>query len=215
MVFKKDPYLLERSKLINYLQEMGIRHPQVLEAMSTVPRHVFVEDKDKDRAYLDEPLLLQEDQTISQPYVVALMTEALLGGKPISSVLEIGTGSGYQTAILAQLADKVYSVERIKRLADGAKAHLQSIGITKVELKHGDGFQGWKEHAPYDGIIVTAAPLKPPPALLEQLADEGRMIIPIGEEDAQHLVLYIRHQDKFETIPLGGVRFVPLLTGVR
>lgn len=211
----KNLYHRERLKLVNHLEKMGIRDTSVLKAIGTVPRHIFIGKDYQDKAYSDEALPFQEGQTISQPYIVALMTSILLGENRLSSVLEVGTGSGYQTAILAQIADKIYSVERIRSLVEQAKTRLQSMGINKVEFRHGDGYQGWKEHAPYEGIIVTASPPEVPSALLEQLAEGGRMVIPVGEENDQQLVLYIRHQNKFETMVLEGVRFVPLLTGVR
>lgn len=213
---KKDKYYAQRVALVDHLKEVGIRHPAVLKAILKVPRHVFVEEDYQELAYQDTPLPIREEQTISQPYIVARMTEILLGDRDhLHSVLEIGTGSGYQTAVLAELVDKPYSIERVQALMELAKIRLQSLAINNVELRFGDGSKGWEEQAPYEGIIVTASPLETPPLLLKQLTEGGRLVIPVGPTLLQQLKLYIRQGDKIEITSLEGVRFVPLVTGVR
>jgi protein-L-isoaspartate(D-aspartate) O-methyltransferase len=200
-----------RDRLIQRLREEGIRDERVLEAILHVPRHVFVDEALASRAYEDTALPIGHGQTISQPYIVALMTQALIAGGRLKKVLEVGTGSGYQTAVLAGLVDEVYSVERIEPLMKLARKRLREIGCRNVHIKLSDGSWGWKEHAPYDGIIVTAAPAAVPPALLEQLAPGGRLVIPVGGPTMQELLL-VQQTDKGpiqERLEL--VNFVPLV----
>ena len=187
----------------------GIRDQWVLAAMRKIERHRFVSEAQRSGAYEDHPLPVGEGQTISQPYIVALMTEALaLQGD--ERVLEVGTGSGYQTAILAELAAEVYSVEILPRLAEQARATLEDLGYRNVHIRLGDGSEGWAEHAPYQGILVTAAPPQVPPALLEQLAEGGRLVIPVGVQ-SQELELHTRRPEGFRVERLAAVRFVPLV----
>ena len=200
-----------RDRLILRLREEGIRDERVLEAILHVPRHVFVDEALASRAYEDTALPIGHGQTISQPYIVALMTQALIAGGRLKKVLEVGTGSGYQTAVLAGLVDEIYSVERLEPLMKLARKRLREIGCRNVHIKLSDGSWGWKEHAPYDGIIVTAAPAQVPPALLEQLAPDGRLIIPVGGPTMQELML-VQQTDKGpiqERLEL--VNFVPLV----
>jgi len=192
------------------IKARGVSNRNVIAAMLKVPRHMFVPDDMVPYAYDDYPLPIGEGQTISQPYIVALMTE-LLEPKPTDVVLEIGTGSGYQAAVLAQIVKKVYSVERISKLAEFARKNLRMLGINNVEVILGDGWYGLPEHAPYNGIIVTAAPEDVPKPLLDQLADEGRLVIPIGA-DFQRLWVIRREGEIFERIPSIPVRFVPLIS---
>jgi len=188
----------------------SVKNIKVLEAMRKVPRHAFVPDGMKAFAYADEPLPIGEGQTISQPYIVAYMTEVLEleGGERI---LEVGTGSGYQTAVLAEIAAEVYTVEVVSSLSLRAQEVLKSLGYVHIQFKIGDGTLGWKEYAPYDAIVVTAAPDSVPKALEEQLKDSGRMIIPVGVE-FQELVLVVRERRKFKKQRLLPVRFVPLIS---
>jgi protein-L-isoaspartate(D-aspartate) O-methyltransferase len=178
--------------------------------MGKVPRHLFVEEALVGRAYGDYPLPIGEKQTISQPYMVALMTEALNPG-PKDRILEIGTGSGYQTTILAELCSKVYSIERIKVLAERAEKILKNLGYTNFLIKVADGTNGWKEEAPFDGILVTAGAPSVPQVLMEQLADGGRLIIPIGDEFSQSLTRVIREGDSYHHSSLTGCVFVKLI----
>jgi len=188
----------------------GISDPLVIKAMKKVPRHLFVDEGLRSRAYDDYPLPISYGQTISQPYIVALMTEALhLKGN--ERVLEIGTGSGYQSAILAEIVDTVYSVERIPGLAKKSREILDSLGYHNVIIKVGDGTYGWKDKAPFDGIIVTASAPSIPEPLLEQLKDGGRLIIPVGDIFSQDLVLVVREGNRFKKSSYGGVRFVKLV----
>jgi protein-L-isoaspartate(D-aspartate) O-methyltransferase len=200
-----------RDRLIQRLREEGIRDERVLEAILHVPRHVFVDEALASRAYEDTALPIGHGQTISQPYIVALMTQALIAGGRLKKVLEVGTGSGYQTAVLAGLVDEIYSVERLEPLMKLARKRLREIGCRNVHIKLSDGSWGWKEPAPYDGIIVTAAPAQVPPALLEQLAPGGRLVIPVGGPTMQELML-VQQTDKGpiqERLEL--VNFVPLV----
>jgi protein-L-isoaspartate(D-aspartate) O-methyltransferase len=201
-----------RDRLVARLQEEGIGDARVLAAISRTPRHLFVDEALATRAYEDTALPIGFGQTISQPYVVARMTEVLLAPRPLGKVLEIGTGCGYQTVILAQLTEQVYSVERIGELSKRARETIRELGVRNVSLKVGDGWEGWPEHGPYDAIVVTAAPDKLPPRLLEQLADGGRMVIPVGEvQGKQKLLLLTRNGDDFEEQMLDWVSFVPLV----
>jgi|TARA_R110001599_G_scaffold263208_1_gene463815 protein-L-isoaspartate(D-aspartate) O-methyltransferase len=199
-------------RLVQRLKESGIESDRVLEVMGQVPRHIFLDEALSHRAYEDTSLPIGYGQTLSQPYIVARMTELLLRHEP-ARVLELGTGSGYQTAVLSQLFDDIYSVERIKPLQDRARDRLRQLNIRNVMLKHADGGMGWPERGPFDGIIVTAAPMEVPTELLEQLADGGVLVAPVGEEH-QVLVEVIRNGDRFERRDLEPVRFVPLLGGV-
>ncbi|HEX5314384.1 MAG TPA: protein-L-isoaspartate(D-aspartate) O-methyltransferase [Gammaproteobacteria bacterium] len=203
-----------RERLIERLREEGISDVRVLAAMRAVPRHLFVEEALASRAYEDMPLPIGHGQTISQPYIVALMTAALVAGEPPKRVLEIGTGCGYQTAVLARLVAEVWSVERIRALLGRARKTLLELGIRNVNLRYGDGGEGWAECAPFDAILVTAAPEEVPPALLAQLAPGGRLIVPIGTRGAQRLMLYRRGESGIESEPMGAVSFVPFAPGV-
>lgn len=201
-----------RMRLVQRLKESGIESDRVLEVMGQVPRHIFLDEALSHRAYEDTSLPIGYSQTLSQPYIVARMTELLLKHAP-ARVLELGTGSGYQTAVLSQLFDQIYSVERIKPLQDRARDRLKQLNIRNAMLKHADGGMGWPERGPFDGIIVTAAPMDVPEELLEQLADGGVLVAPVGEQK-QVLVEVIRNGDEFERRELEPVRFVPLLGGV-
>ncbi len=204
-----------RERLVQRLREQGIRDPQVLDRVRNVPRHVFVDEALASRAYEDTALPIGFGQTISQPYVVARMTEALLGPLgTLNNVLEIGTGCGYQTAVLAPLVGRVSTIERIKPLLDRAKLRLKDLGIKNVRFRHGDGSLGWKAHAPYDAILVAAAPHAVPPALLGQLSPHGgRLVLPVGPEGAQELVRITRRDEQYVRDKLGSVSFVPLVGG--
>jgi len=202
-----------RERLTQRLYEEGIRHPAVLEAISNTPRHLFVDEALAHRAYEDTALPIGHSQTISQPWIVGRMSELLLEGGPLNKVLEIGTGSGYQSAILAQLVERVFSVERIAALQQQAKQRLAQLGLHNVVFRFGDGFEGWNALAPYQGILVTAAAPEVPPALLEQLADGGRLVIPVKNESKQQLQLIVRQGQAFSITRLDTVRFVPLLGG--
>jgi len=203
-----------RDRLIARLREQGIANPQVLERIRSVPRHVFVDEALASRAYEDTALPLGHGQTISQPYIVARMTEALLEGGAPRKVLEVGTGCGYQTAVLAPLVTTVYSVERIAALQLRARRVLRDLRISNVFMRHGDGFEGWPPYAPYDGILVAAAATAVPPALLEQLGNGGRLIMPVGPDREQRLLRITRRGDGFEREDLGPATFVPLLQGL-
>jgi protein-L-isoaspartate(D-aspartate) O-methyltransferase len=188
----------------------GIRDPRVLEAMRGVPRHAFIPAELASAAYHDRPLPIGHGQTISQPYIVALMTE-LLTLQPGDHVLEIGTGSGYQAAILAHLSAEVISIERIEPVAERARKLLADLGITNITIIVGDGTEGYSPAAPYDGIIITASTPEIPPPLKEQLADRGRLVAPVGGRDLQELVRLVRHGGEIEEESFGGVMFVPLI----
>jgi protein-L-isoaspartate(D-aspartate) O-methyltransferase len=198
--------------LAQKLQSEGISNTAVLQAIAHSPRHIFVPEILAHKAYDNTALPIGQGQTISQPYIVAKMSELLLADGRPQNILEIGTGSGYQTSILAQLTDKVFSVERIKALQWQAKRCLRAMDLHNVAMKHGDGWQGWRSKGPYDAIIVTAAPSSVPPALLEQLADGGRLIIPVGEQ-TQILKIITRDGDVFNEQQVEAVRFVPLVPG--
>lgn len=203
-----------RERLVQRLTEQGIRDPRVLDRIRNVPRHLFVDEALGSRAYEDTALPIGHGQTISQPYVVARMTEAAtLGGTP-ARVLEIGTGCGYQTAVLAPLVGRLYSIERIAGLLTRAKERLRELGIRNVRFKHGDGNLGWPSQAPFDAILLAAAPHAVPQQLLAQLVEGGRLIAPIGPEGRQELLRLTRRGDQFVRERLGFVSFVPLLGGV-
>lgn len=202
-----------RERLIQRLRDEGIRNQAVLEAMRNVPRHIFVEEALASRAYENTALPIGQGQTISQHFIVARMTELLLETTPMETVLEIGTGSGYQTAILSKLVKRVYSVERIKSLQLQARKRFQELHIRNVRLHHRDGGMGLPEYAPFDGILVTAAPEGIPRALVDQLNIGGCMILPIGNRVEQVLVRVIRTRNGYEKELLEQVIFVPLLGG--
>lgn len=202
-----------RDRMTLRLKEQGISSAKVLAVMSETPRHIFVDEALASRSYEDTALPIGYNQTISQPYIVAKMTELLLEDGALSKVLEIGTGCGYQTAILAKLVDKVYSVERIEPLLKKAKDNLADLKLYNINLKHSDGGWGWFEHAPYDGILVTAAPVEIPETLLQQLAMGGVMIVPVGDANQQSLYKVTRTEKSFEKEVLEAVSFVPFLSG--
>jgi protein-L-isoaspartate(D-aspartate) O-methyltransferase len=203
-----------RDRLVQRLRDQGITDPAVLDRIRNVPRHIFVDEALGTRAYEDTALPIGFGQTISQPYIVARMTEALLAAGPLSKVLEVGTGCGYQTAVLAPLVTKLYSIERIEPLYLRAKLRLDELDLRNVRLKHGDGILGWKSLAPFDGILVAAAPISVPEALLKQLQVGGRLIVPIGAEGHQELIRFTRKENRIDRQSLGAVAFVPLLNGV-
>lgn len=209
-----DRYQKKRLKMVSsQLRARGISDPRLLKAMETIPRHQFIEDALRDQAYNDNPLPIGENQTISQPYIVALMTEALeLTGR--EKVLEIGTGSGYQTAILAALCDRVFSIERIGTLAAKARKTLDELGCYNVAIRVGDGTYGWREESPFDAIIVTAGAPAVPKNLIEQLVVGGRLVIPAGSRNLQSLYRIRRLSEDpnlIEEEDLGGCRFVDLV----
>lgn len=201
-----------RDRLIERLREKGIRSEQVLEVLRRTPRHLFVDEALSSRAYEDTALPIGFNQTISQPYIVARMTEVLLVTQP-RKVLEVGTGSGYQAAVLAQLVPKVYTVERILAMVPLARQRFRELGLRNVSLKQSDGTWGWPQQAPFDAILVAAAPAEIPPALLDQLIDGGRMVIPVGAGNSQTLVVITRRGTRFERENLEPVSFVPLVGG--
>lgn len=202
-----------RDRLVQRLVEQGIRSEAVLGRIRNVPRHLFVDEALASRAYEDTALPIGLGQTISQPYVVARMTEALLDGFEGETVLEIGTGCGYQTAVLAPLVRRIYTVERLPELLRRARRLLRELDLYNVQFRPGDGWEGWRKYAPYDGIIVTAAAPETPEKLLQQLAPGGRMVIPVGPAGCQDLLLVTRRSDHFEQTSLGAVSFVPLVQG--
>ena len=202
-----------RDRLVQRLRDHGIRSDAVLNQIRNVPRHLFVDEALASRAYEDTALPIGHGQTISQPYVVAKMTEALLDGFEGETVLEIGTGCGYQTAVLSPLVKKIYSVERIPELLRKTKQRLRQLDIYNVQFRPGDGWEGWPKYAPYDGIIVAAAANVIPEKLLDQLAPGGRLVMPVGAPGYQELTLVTRMDDHFEQQSLGGVSFVPLVPG--
>ena len=203
-----------RGRLVQRLQDEGISNQSVLNVMGSTPRHLFVDEALSHRAYEDTALPIGGGQTISQPYIVARMTEILLESGPCNRALEIGTGSGFQTAILAQLMDNVFSIERIRALQEKARKQLVALGALNIQYRYGDGGEGWPEKGPFDCIIVTAAAPSLPQALLSQLTDGGRMVIPVGASNGeQHLYLIQRVGDDYEKHVLEAVKFVPLLGG--
>lgn len=204
-----------RDRLAVNLKEKGIENTAVLNAIRNTPRHIFIDEALAHGAYENNALPIGYNQTISQPYIVAKMTELLLADKPLQKVLEVGTGSGYQTAILAQLVGKVYSVERIKPLQDRAAIRLDALSIKNIHLKHTDGGMGLDTYAPFDAILVTAAPDEVPAELIEQLAVNGTMVIPVGGSNGQSLkVIKKKATGQVDTQIVEAVNFVPLLSGV-
>ena len=203
----------QRARMVQeQLQARGISDRRALEAFLSVPRHLFVPKELEGDAYTDHPISIGHGQTISQPYMVALMTQ-LLRLQGHERILEIGTGSGYQTAILAELALEVYSVERISPLAEAALKRLERLGCLNVHLSLGNGSLGWPEHAPYDGVLVAAAATDVPQPLLDQMADGGRLVLPIGGQDTQTLTLVEKHGSRIELRPITSCVFVPLISG--
>ena len=203
-----------RNRLVEQLRSMGVTDEAVLEVIRTTPRHLFVDEALASRAYENTALPIGYGQTISQPYIVASMTQALRATGSLGKVLEIGAGCGYQSAILAHLAERVFSIERIAALADKLRTRLHELRIRNIRVRHGDGSNGWTEHAPFDGILVAAAPVGVPDILFDQLAMGGHLIIPVGRTGHQELRLYKKTVEGIEEEFLERVSFVPLLEGV-
>ena len=203
-----------RDRLVQRLREQGIANMSVLDRIRNLPRHIFVDEALASRAYEDTALPIGFGQTISQPYIVARMSEALLEGPPLKKVLEVGTGCGYQTAVLSPLVAQIYSIERIAGLQERARERLKELGVRNVRFKVGDGSEGWRTQAPFDGIIVAAAPLIVPEELVNQLAVNGRLVVPAGPEGQQQLLRIVRREQGVEKRVLGPVSFVPLVGGV-
>lgn len=201
-----------RDRLVTRLRDEGIENQDVLDAIRNTPRHLFVDEALASRAYEDTALPIGYNQTISQPYIVAAMTELLIAHQP-HKVLEVGTGSGYQAAVLSSLVDKIYTVERIEPLLTLARQRFRQLGLRNIRAAHSDGTVGWPDFVPYDAIIVTAASETIPDALLHQLAPIGRLIIPVGKPGKQRLTVITRNDDVFEREDLDPVTFVPLLKG--
>lgn len=201
-----------RDRLVQRLREHGIADERVLAVIGAVPRHIFIDEALSTRAYEDTALPIGHGQTISQPFIVALMTKALLN-RPRERVLEIGTGSGYQTAVLAALVKRVFTVERIAPLIERARERFRALKLRNIRVKYDDGNMGWADQGPFDGIIVTAAARSVPDALREQLAVGGRIVIPVGDDRSQELKVIDRTEDGFIEESLEYVRFVPLLRG--
>ena len=206
--------LRTRDRLVQRLRDQGITNLTVLDRIRNLPRHIFVDEALASRAYEDTALPIGFGQTISQPYIVARMSEALLDGAPLKRVLEVGTGCGYQTAVLAPLVERIYTIERIEGLQKRARARLKELGVSNVRFKVGDGSMGWRSQAPFDGILVAAAPLIVPEELIEQLVMGGRLVVPAGPEGKQQLLCIVRREQGTEQKVLGSVSFVPLVGGV-
>lgn len=202
-----------RDRLVLRLREQGITDERILDVINFTPRHVFIDEALAHRAYEDTALPIGFSQTISQPYIVARMTEELLSNGPLDKVLEVGTGSGYQAAVLAQLVNKVVTVERISGLLDKAVVLFRLLGLRNIQYKHADGVMGWPEKGPFDGIIVTASPRRVPEELIAQLKVGGRMIVPLGQPSHQELILLCKTQDGTTSRVLEAVKFVPLIGG--
>jgi protein-L-isoaspartate(D-aspartate) O-methyltransferase len=203
-----------RDRLVDKLRSMGIRSERVLEVIRTTPRHLFVDEALASRAYENNALPIGFGQTISQPYIVAAMTQALVESGPLKKVLEIGAGCGYQSVIMAQFAESVYSVERIAALANRLRARFHELGVNNVRVRHGDGCLGWSHYGPYDAVLVAAAAVEIPEPLLEQLQTGGRLLIPLGARNAQQLMLITKTAAGVERQVLDNVSFVPLVEGV-
>ena len=215
-IFASDPYLQKREWMVDHdIKGRGIKDKKVLDAMGKIPRHLFVDDYLKDRAYADHPLPIGEGQTISQPYVVALMTEALKL-KPTDRVLEIGTGSGYQAAVLAEIVKEVYTIEIRKSLAEKTDKRLKDFNYKNIKVKYADGYLGWEEFAPFDAIILTASANHIPPPLIRQLKEGGRLIIPLGSTVYyQTLTLATKKKNELYLEQMGSVAFVPMTGDVQ
>jgi protein-L-isoaspartate(D-aspartate) O-methyltransferase len=207
-----DPYIQKRKVMIeNDIKGRGIKDKKVLDVMGRIPRHLFVDENLRERAYSDYPLPIGEGQTISQPYVVALMTEALVL-KPTDKVLEIGTGSGYQAAVLAEIIKEVYTIEIRKSLADIATKRLNDLGYKNVKVKYADGYFGWEEYAPFDAIIITAAANHIPAPLIKQMKEGGRLIIPLGSTVYyQVMTVATKKKGELDVVQMGSVAFVPMI----
>jgi protein-L-isoaspartate(D-aspartate) O-methyltransferase len=210
-----------RDRLVQRLSENGISNPAVLERIRSVPRHLFVDEALASRAYEDTALPIGQGQTISQPWVVAMMTQALLpppgnsrAVPPLGKVLEVGTGCGYQTAVLSPFARQIFTIERLAGIQRAARTRLNELGFGNIRYRHGDGFQGWPGQAPFDAILVAAAPAEVPAALLEQLAPGGRLVIPVGPAGQQDLLRVTRTPDGLHRELLCEVSFVPLVEGM-
>ena len=203
-----------RDRLITRLRESGITDERVLEIVRQIPRHLFMDEAIATRAYEDTALPIGYGQTISQPYIVARMTEAILQDTLPRRVLEIGTGSGYQTAVLARLVEQVYSIERIGALLSQARQRLAKLQLTNIQYRLGDGYEGWTKHAPFDAILVAAAPEQIPEGLLTQLAEGGKLVIPVGKNQEQRLTVITRKGDDYSHQPMDWVSFVPLVKGM-
>lgn len=212
LLLAADPYAQQRKKMIEHdIKGRGVKDKKVLEVMGKIPRHLFVKRGLRARAYADHPLPIAEGQTISQPYIVALMTE-VLQLKPADKVLEIGTGSGYQAAVLAEIVKEVYTIEIRKPLADMAEKRLEDLGYDTVRVKYADGYFGWEKHAPFDAIIITAAANHIPPPLIKQLKEGGRLILPLGSTlFYQTLTLVTKKKDNLDVEQMGSVAFVPMI----
>ena len=208
----EDPYPKKRQRMVEKdIRARGVKDLKVLEAMGKIPRHLFVEESYRSKAYADHPLPIGEGQTISQPYIVALMTEAVKL-KPSDRVLEIGTGSGYQAAVLAEIVAEVFTIEIKKSLAESAAQRLKDMGYKNVKVKYGDGYFGWEESAPFDAILITAAPNHIPPSLIKQLKEGGRLIVPLGSITYyQQLTLATKSQGELNLEQMGHVSFVPMI----
>jgi len=203
-----------RDRMLERLRAQGITNAEVLGVMAQLPRHAFVDEALASRAYDDTALPIGHGQTISQPFAVAKMTTELLRTPKPGKVLEIGTGCGYQAAVLAQLVDQLYTMERIEELLRGARRRFRQLGLESIRSRHADGSWGWPEEGPFDAILMTAAGTEVPPALFAQLADGGRLIAPVGDGQAQRLYCYEREQDRVKRSDLGPALFVPLRGGV-
>ena len=211
---REDPFAMSRQHMItHHLAARDIHSPHVLHAMSTVPRERFVPRERRGLSYADHPLPIGHRQTISQPYIVALMTQ-LAGAKPGMKALDVGTGSGYQAAVLSRIVDRVYGIEIVCPLAERAKKTLAGLEYDNITVRCGDGYRGWPEHAPFDLIILAAAPTVIPPALIEQLRPGGRLVLPVGD-DTQRLKVVVRTENGHRIDDHGGVRFVPMTGEVR
>ena len=202
-----------RMRMIERLRDQGVKDEVVLAAMAEVPRHIFVDEALASRAYDDLALPIGFGQTISNPFTVARMVELARGGRSLSKVLEIGTGCGYQAAVLSRVAREVYSLERLAGLISKSRVRLRGLGLRNIKLKHGDGHAGLKEHGPFDAIVMSAAATHLPEQLAEQLVEGGRMVLPLGTKE-QRLVVVVRNASGFEQSVLDEVKFVPLMAGI-
>ena len=203
-----------RNRLVSKLRDMGIKNEKVLNIVAETPRHIFIEEALAPKAYENSALPIGFGQTISQPYIVALMTEVLIESGQMKKVLEIGFGSGYQTAILSRVSDQVFGVERLSLLVEKAREKIWELKINNIHLRHGDGILGWERHSPFDAILVAAAPSFVPKELLDQLGEGGRLIIPIGINENQKLMLYTKTNKEIFEKEIQAVKFVPLLPGI-
>ncbi|OUU73760.1 MAG: protein-L-isoaspartate O-methyltransferase [Methylococcaceae bacterium TMED69] len=203
-----------RNRLVSKLREMGIKNEKVLDIVAETPRHIFIEEALASKAYENSALPIGYGQTISQPFIVALMTQVLIESGQMRKVLEIGFGSGYQTAILSRVSGQVFGVERLSSLVERAREKIWELKISNIHLRHGDGMMGWEGHSPYDAILVAAAPSFVPEELLNQLSEGGRLIIPIGINENQKLMLYSKTDNEIVEKEIQAVKFVPLLPGI-